>query len=70
MSKCLPVLSCTSTGAILELWASPIPVTYQKVIPIAPWRFAAFVNRMRKHKNAGSDAEELPQVEISDIHRR
>lgn len=69
MSKCLPVLSCASTGAILESWASPLPVTYQKVIPTAPWSFAAFVNRMRKHKNAGSDVGELPQLEISDIHQ-
>lgn len=47
------MLSCVSSGAVMESGASPIPVTYQKAIPAAPWRFAALVNRMRKHKNAG-----------------
>lgn len=61
------MLSCAFAGDILESWASSFHVSYQKVIPMASWRFTAFAHRMRKCKNAGSDFEELPQLEICNI---
>lgn len=63
-SKMSAVLSCSSTAGIPEVWASPTPLTYHKIIPAALWKFSAFANR---REYICMQAEEFPLLLLFPI---